>query len=79
MFSADCRQLNSSFSYTTDLLNPYEFNGFPRSENTACVRTSRLLVMDPDADRPSVMKIQLSRRKSSSASFADFTGFGSFR
>ncbi len=60
MFRADCRQLNSSFSYTTDLLSPYEFSGLPRSEKTAWVRTSRLLVILPDAESPSVMKMQVS-------------------
>ena len=30
--------------------------GLPRSEKTACVRGSRLLVIEPDAELPSVMK-----------------------
>ena len=32
-------------------------SGLPRSEKTACVRTSRLVVIDPEAELPSVMKI----------------------
>ena len=32
-------------------------SGLPRSEKTACVRTSRLLVIEPEAELPSVMKI----------------------
>ncbi|MBQ2254136.1 MAG: (E)-4-hydroxy-3-methylbut-2-enyl-diphosphate synthase, partial [Clostridia bacterium] len=34
-----------------------QFSGLPRNENTACVCTSRLLVIEPDAELPSVMKI----------------------
>ena len=37
---------------------PKEFNGLPRRLNTAWVLTSRLLVMEPLAESPSVIKIQ---------------------
>ena len=40
---------------------PYEFNGLPRKLKTACVFTSRLLVMEPEAESPSVIKSVLSK------------------
>ena len=55
IFKAACNKLNSSFSYTTFLVSPKLFNGLPFRENTACVFTSRLLVIDPDALSPSVI------------------------
>ena len=66
--SAACSKLNSSFSYTTFLVSPYELSGLPRSENTACVFTSRLLVILPLAESPSVIKIELSSLRSFFAS-----------
>ena len=56
IFNAACKRLNSSFSYTTFLVRPYEFKGFPRNEKTAWVFISRVLVIDPDAESPSVIK-----------------------
>ena len=44
---------------------PYEFSGFPRRENTACVSALRTLVIVPEAESPSVMKIAESSRRSS--------------
>ena len=45
-----------------DLKNPKQFNGFPFKLNTACVFTSRAMVMDPDAESPSVMnKVESNR------------------
>ena len=57
IFKAACNKLNSSFSYTTFLVNPYAFKGFPRKLNTACVLTSLDLVIDPLAESPSVIKM----------------------
>ena len=68
MSSAACSRLNSSFSYTTFLVSPKQLSGFPLRENTACVFTSRLLVMLPLAESPSVMKMQLSSFRSFFAS-----------
>ena len=57
MFSAACNRLNSSLSYTAFFVLPKQFSGFPRNENTACVCALRLVVMEPLAESPSVMKI----------------------
>ena len=57
MLRAICRAFSSSFSYTTFFVSPKVFIGLPRSEKTAWVRTSRIFVIEPVADRPSVMKI----------------------
>ena len=65
MSRAACSRLNSSFSYTTFFVSPKEFRGFPLSENTACVFTSRLFVMLPLAESPSVMNMALSSLRSS--------------
>src|SRR5690606_41816485 len=40
---------------------PYVFNGFPRKLKTACVFTSRDLVIEPDAEFPSVIDKVLSK------------------
>ena len=64
MSRAACRRLNSSFSYTTFFVKPKLFRGFPRSEKTACVLTSRLLVILPLAESPSVMKMHDSSLRS---------------
>ncbi len=40
------------------------FSGLPRSENTAWVATSRILVIEPLAESPSVMKSDVSSRLS---------------
>ena len=61
IFNAACNKLNSSFSYTIFLVNPNEFKGFPLKEKTAWVLMSRVFVIDPDAESPSVIKIVESR------------------
>src|SRR5690606_14796721 len=40
---------------------PYVFNGFPRKLKTACVFTSRDLVIEPEAEFPSVINKVLSK------------------
>src|SRR5574343_1856004 len=61
MSNAACNKLNSSFSYTIFFVIPYEFNGFPRKLKTAWVFTSRDLVIEPEAESPSVINKVLSK------------------
>lgn len=69
MFNAACSKLNSSFSYTIFFVSPKLFNGLPRRLKTACRFGSRLFVIEPLAESPSVMKMQLSSRLSPFVSF----------
>ena len=63
-FNAACNKLNSSFSYTTLRVRPYEFSGLPRRLKTAWVSTFRLFVIEPVAESPSVIKMLDSSRLS---------------
>ncbi len=60
---AACNRLNSSFSYTTFLVSPKQFKGFPFKLNTACVCTSLTFVIEPLAESPSqINKVDSKRR-----------------